>query len=179
MLSGGEKVRLELAKVIFENPNFLILDEPTNHLDILSKMKLEELLINYKGTVLFVSHDRYFVSKIAKSLLVFGDRETNYFNLNYEEYLELKKANQEDEVILVSEKPKIVKTLNKEQNKNIKRLEKDINNKENKIKELKEYLFEPDVYSDYKKVNDINNTILELESELVKLMEEWEKLATL
>ncbi len=179
VLSGGEKVRLELAKVIFENPNFLILDEPTNHLDILSKMKLEELLINYKGTVLFVSHDRYFVSKIAKSLLVFGDRETNYFNLNYEEYLELKKANQEDEVILVSEKPKIVKTLNKEQNKNIKRLEKDINNKENKIKELKEYLFEPDVYSDYKKVNDINNTILELESELVKLMEEWEKLATL
>ncbi len=178
-LSGGEKVRLELAKVIFENPNFLILDEPTNHLDILSKMKLEELLINYKGTVLFVSHDRYFVSKIAKSLLVFGDRETNYFNLNYEEYLELKKANQEDEVILVSEKPKIVKTLNKEQNKNIKRLEKDINNKENKIKELKESLFEPDVYSDYKKVNDINNTILELESELVKLMEEWEKLATL
>ncbi|MCX4253796.1 MAG: ABC-F family ATP-binding cassette domain-containing protein [Bacilli bacterium] len=179
VLSGGEKVRLELAKVIFENPNFLILDEPTNHLDILSKMKLEELLINYKGTVLFVSHDRYFVSKIAKSLLVFGDRETNYFNLNYEEYLELKKANQEDEVILVSEKPKIVKTLNKEQNKNIKRLEKDINNKENKIKELKESLFEPDVYSDYKKVNDINNTILELESELVKLMEEWEKLATL
>lgn len=179
VLSGGEKVRLELAKVIFENPNFLILDEPTNHLDILSKMKLEELLINYKGTVLFVSHDRYFVSKIAKSLLVFGDRETNYFNLNYEEYLELKKANPEDEVILVSEKPKIVKTLNKEQNKNIKRLEKDINNKENKIKELKEYLFEPDVYSDYKKVNDINNTILELESELVKLMEEWEKLATL
>lgn len=179
VLSGGEKVRLELAKVIFENPNFLILDEPTNHLDILSKMKLEELLINYKGTVLFVSHDRYFVSKIAKSLLVFGDRETNYFNLNYEEYLELKKANQEDEVILVSEKPKIVKTLNKEQNKNIKRLEKDINNKENKIKKLKESLFEPDVYSDYKKVNDINNTILELESELVKLMEEWEKLATL
>ena len=62
------------------------------------------------------------MSKIAKSLLVFGDRETNYFNLNYEEYLELKKANPEDEVILVSEKPKIVKTLNKEQNKNIKRL---------------------------------------------------------
>ena len=77
------------------------------------------------------------MSKIAKSLLVFGDRETNYFNLNYEEYLELKKANQEDEVILVSEKPKIVKTLNKEQNKNIKRLEKDINNKENKMYERK------------------------------------------
>ncbi|MDE5539794.1 MAG: ATP-binding cassette domain-containing protein, partial [Bacilli bacterium] len=70
-LSGGEKVRLELCKIIIQNPNFLILDEPTNHLDILGKEKLESLLASYGGTIMFVSHDRYFIDKIADSLLVF------------------------------------------------------------------------------------------------------------
>lgn len=71
MLSGGEKVRLQLCKILKKGPNLLILDEPTNHMDIIGKESLENLLQNYDGTVIFVSHDRFFVNKISDCLLIF------------------------------------------------------------------------------------------------------------
>ena len=87
MLSGGERVRLALCKLFRKNPNFLILDEPTNHMDIASKEALEELLLDYEGTLLFVSHDRYFIKKLANKLLVFTEGKTEFKDMGYEEYL--------------------------------------------------------------------------------------------
>ena len=88
MLSGGEKVRLALCKILKTRPNVLVLDEPTNHMDIVGKETLESMLKDYKGTLIFVSHDRYFVKKVAKQLLVFEDGTTNLYQFGYEQYQE-------------------------------------------------------------------------------------------
>ena len=88
MLSGGEKVRLALCKILKTRPNVLVLDEPTNHMDIVGKETLESMLKDYKGTLIFVSHDRYFVKKVATQLLVFEDGTTNLYQFGYEQYKE-------------------------------------------------------------------------------------------
>lgn len=88
MLSGGEKVRLALCKILKTRPNVLVLDEPTNHMDIVGKETLESMLNDYKGTLIFVSHDRYFVKKVATQLLVFEDGTTNLYQFGYEQYQE-------------------------------------------------------------------------------------------
>ena len=88
MLSGGEKVRLALCKILKTRPNVLVLDEPTNHIDIVGKETLESMLKDYKGTLIFVSHDRYFVKKVATQLLVFEDGTTNLYQFGYEQYQE-------------------------------------------------------------------------------------------
>lgn len=88
MLSGGEKVRLALCKILKTRPNVLALDEPTNHMDIVGKETLESMLKDYKGTLIFVSHDRYFVKKVATQLLVFEDGTTNLYQFGYEQYQE-------------------------------------------------------------------------------------------
>ena len=88
MLSGGEKVRLALCKILKTRPNVLVLDEPTNHMDIVGKETLESKLKDYKGTLIFVSHDRYFVKKVATQLLVFEDGTTNLYQFGYEQYQE-------------------------------------------------------------------------------------------
>ncbi len=151
VLSGGEKVRLELCEVIIKKPNLLILDEPTNHLDILSKVRLEEILKDYPGTILFVSHDRMFINNIANVLLVLKNKEAKYYNYNYAEYLERVK---EEEIILENKietkksnsKPKNLKSNEK---KEIKKIEIEIKKKEEKIKELQSSLYEPSIYNDY------------------------------
>jgi len=88
MLSGGEKVRLALCKILKRKPNVLILDEPTNHMDIVGKETLENMLKEFKGTLIFVSHDRYFVKQVATQLLVFEDGTTNLYKFGYDEYQE-------------------------------------------------------------------------------------------
>lgn len=88
MLSGGEKVRLALCKILKTRPNVLVLDEPSNHMDIVGKETLESMLKDYKGTLIFVSHDRYFVKKVATQLLVFEDGTTNLYQFGYEQYQE-------------------------------------------------------------------------------------------
>lgn len=174
VLSGGEKVRLELAKIINKNPNFLILDEPTNHLDIMSREKLESILKDYPGTILFVSHDRYFVQKIADSLLVFDKDKVDYYKLTYQEYME-RKNNESNVYQEVKKVEKKEKKLSKEKGKSSKYYEKEISKKEELIKSLKQSLYQEEVYSDYLKVNQINETLEKLEEELLVLMEEWEK----
>ena len=136
VLSGGEKVRLQLCKILRKSPNLLILDEPTNHLDIFSKEKLETLLTEYNGTVLFVSHDRYFINKVADSLLVFENDEVVYFDGKYDEYVNQKKS-----IVITSEKAKDKKISKKESKPKttfaiMKKLERDIDKKENKRKEI-------------------------------------------
>ena len=180
VLSGGEKVRLELCEVIIKKPNFLILDEPTNHLDILSKVRLEEILKDYPGTILFVSHDRMFINNIANVLLVLKNKEAKYYNYTYAEYLERVK----DEEIVLENKNEIKKSNSKPKNlkinekKEIKKIEIEIKKKEEKIKELQASLYEPNIYNDYNKVNEINNIINKLEEELLELMTKLEELST-
>ena len=86
-LSGGEKVRLELCNIFYTKPNFLILDEPTNHMDLVGKEALEKMLVNYEGTVLFVSHDRYFIDRVATGIMEFTEDRVNFYPVNYENYL--------------------------------------------------------------------------------------------
>lgn len=174
VLSGGEKVRLELAKIINKNPNFLILDEPTNHLDIKSREKLESILKNYPGTILFVSHDRYFVQKIADSLLVFDKDKVDYYRLTYQEYME-RKVNDKVEVAQVEIQAKKEKKVGKEKGKTSKYYEKEISKREELINNLKQSLYEEEVYTDYQKVKEINERLEGLEEELLVLMEEWEQ----
>lgn len=175
VLSGGEKVRLELCKIIYANPNFLILDEPTNHLDILCKTKLEQILATYKGTILFVSHDRYFLDKIATAILEFNKDKTRYYDLTYKEYLE-KERSINSEVTNDNKKINLKKVnKTKEQIKNGKKIEKEILSIENKIKLLKEELFNPINYCDYEKTNALNKEIENLEEKLLILLEELEK----
>ena len=177
VLSGGEKVRLQLCKILRKSPNLLILDEPTNHLDIFSKEKLETLLTEYNGTVLFVSHDRYFINKVADSLLVFENDEVVYFDGKYDEYVNQKKS-----IVITSEKAKDKKISKKESKPKttfaiIKKLERDIDKKENKRKELETKLFDKEIYTNITKVNEINDMIENLTKEIENLYDEWENIS--
>ena len=177
VLSGGEKVRLQLCKILRKSPNLLILDEPTNHLDIYSKEKLESLLTEYNGTVLFVSHDRYFINKVADSLLVFENDEVTYFNGKYDEYI-----NQKTNVVIKKDQVKEKKSNKKESKPKttfaiMKKLERDIDKKEKKRKELETKLFDKEIYTNITKVNEINDMIESLTKEIDKLYDEWEKIS--
>lgn len=177
VLSGGEKVRLQLCKILRKSPNLLILDEPTNHLDIFSKEKLESLLTEYNGTVLFVSHDRYFINKVADSLLVFENDEVVYFDGKYDEYV-----NKSKNVVITSEKTKDKKISKKESKPKttfaiMKKLERDIDKKENKRKELETKLFDKEIYTNITKVNEINDMIENLTKEIENLYDEWENIS--
>lgn len=177
VLSGGEKVRLQLCKILRKSPNLLILDEPTNHLDIYSKEKLESLLTEYNGTVLFVSHDRYFINKVADSLLVFENDEVIYFNGKYDEYI-----NQKTNVVIKKDKVKEKNSSKKESKPKttfaiMKKLERDIDKKESKRKELETKLFDKEIYTNITKVNEINDMIESLTKEIDKLYDEWEKIS--
>ena len=177
VLSGGEKVRLQLCKILRKSPNLLILDEPTNHLDIYSKEKLESLLTEYNGTVLFVSHDRYFINKVADSLLVFENDEDIYFNGKYDEYI-----NQKTNVVIKKDKVKEKNSSKKESKPKttfaiMKKLERDIDKKESKRKELETKLFDKEIYTNITKVNEINDMIESLTKEIDKLYDEWEKIS--
>ena len=98
VLSGGEKVRLSLAKLMLQHANLLILDEPTNHLDIPGKEALEDALRGFTGTILFVSHDRYFISQLATKMLVLHDGKADFLNETYQEYMEGKQVQEEKPV---------------------------------------------------------------------------------
>ena len=184
MLSGGEKVRLQLAKILKKGSNFLILDEPTNHMDIVGKESLEMLLKEYKGTILFVSHDRFFVNKIADSLLVFDKNGVKFYDCTYNEYEEKIKDEDIKEEGIHEQKKKNDNNLylqQKEQAKRdarIKKIEKEITLIENEVKVLEGSLQSEEVYTDYEKLTDIQNQIDESNMKINELMEEWEELST-
>lgn len=184
VLSGGERVRLQLCKILYTKPNVLILDEPTNHLDIVGREYLESILNEYQGTVLFVSHDRYFISKVATSLLVLAKDDYHLFKGNYKEYLESLKGQNIDnntskniddysknksDVLNESKKKLNTYNLGKEINK----LEREIKKLEERIKSLEESLYLEEVYSDYDKLNQVNNAIKEDKERLEELNTKW------
>lgn len=187
-LSGGERGRVSLAKLMLSNANFLILDEPTNHLDIMSKEILESALNRYTGTVLYVSHDRYFINKTASRIMELSSNTvTNYIG-NYDYYLEKRDILAPKEVKQVSsEKNTAVKDdwkaqkeeqakLRKRQN-DIAKIEKSIEQLEKDNSELDEQLALPEVYSDVKQLMKLNEKKQEIEKKLEKLYEDWETLS--
>lgn len=184
VLSGGERVRLQLCKILYTKPNVLILDEPTNHLDIVGREYLESILNEYQGTVLFVSHDRYFISKVATSLLVLAKDNYHLFKGNYKEYLESLKGqnidnntskniddNSKNKSDVLNEPKKKVNTYNL--GKEINKLEREIKKLEERIKSLEESLYLEEVYSDYDKLNQVNNEIKEDKERLEELNTKW------
>ncbi len=178
VLSGGEKVRLTLAKLMLEKPNLLILDEPTNHLDIMGKESLESALLEYTGTVMFVSHDRYFIQKLATAILNIDGDNTNYYPLNYDEYMDMREGkNYLGNIKPKEEKP--IENISKEKQKreNAKKaaaLERQISKAEEELEQLRELRFDPEYYQDYKKMNELDEKIDDKHNEIAHLMEQWE-----
>lgn len=185
-LSGGEKARLQLAKLMLEKNNLLVLDEPTNHLDITSKQVLEDALENYEGTIVFVSHDRYFINKIANKVLdITGDDYSIYLG-NYDYYLEkreqelIAKKLKEEKTDEVREKVANDYALGKEEKKRIRKLERTreellekIESLEEKVTIVNNELTKEEVYTDAIKVQEYNEELRSLNQEIEDLNNTW------
>ncbi|WP_066301091.1 ABC-F family ATP-binding cassette domain-containing protein [Bacillus sp. FJAT-29937] len=192
-LSGGEKARLALAKLMMQKANFLILDEPTNHLDLDSKEILENALIDYPGTILFVSHDRYFINRITTKVLELHENGANEFLGDYDYYVEKKLEQEELKALDLAEKPsssthvnqekssyqmdKEAKKLERQKQRRLEEVEKLIGRLEAQIAEFEQLLCEPDIYQDHEKVLEITKENNEAKSKLDELVEEWTVLA--
>lgn len=185
-LSGGEKARLQLAKLMLEKNNLLVLDEPTNHLDITSKQVLEDALENYEGTIVFVSHDRYFINKIANKVLDITEDDYSIYLGNYDYYLEkreqelIAKKLKEEKTEEVQEKVVNDYVLGKEEKKRIRKLERTREELLEKIESLEENvslvnneLTKEEVYTDAIKVQEYNEELRSLNQEIEDLNNTW------
>ncbi|MEH7120110.1 ABC-F family ATP-binding cassette domain-containing protein [Neobacillus vireti] len=193
-LSGGEKARLALAKLMLEKANLLILDEPTNHLDLDSKEVLENALIDYPGTILFVSHDRYFINRIATKVLELSSKGSVEFLGDYDYYVE-KKLEQEELAALAQaalakktaekdtieknsyQQDKESKKLERQRKRRLEEIEQRIEELEERIQEFEQQLCDPAIFQDHQKVLDINRQNEKAKIELEDFMEEWAALA--
>lgn len=202
-LSGGEKARVSLAKLMLMNANVLILDEPTNHLDLYSKEILEASLIDYEGTLLFISHDRYFLNKMAERILELTPNGMLSFLGNYDDYLEKKKDLAEFAAELPLKEPgnrqretgsggpaapsgkataadvqadKQARREDRSRGRKLEQLERDIAARENDIAELEQQLASPEVFNDYVLVLEKNTELEKVRLELEGFYAEWEKL---
>ena len=193
-LSGGEKARLALAKLMLEKANLLILDEPTNHLDLDSKEVLENALIDYPGTILFVSHDRYFINRIATKVLELSPKGSVEFLGDYDYYVE-KKLEQEELAALAQaalakktaekdtieknsyQQDKESKKLERQRKRRLEEIEQRIEELEELIQEFEQQLCDPAIFQDHQKVLDINSQNEKAKIELEHFMDEWAILA--
>ncbi|MBS3681258.1 ABC-F family ATP-binding cassette domain-containing protein [Ornithinibacillus massiliensis] len=186
-LSGGEKARLALAKLRMQKANLLILDEPTNHLDIDSKEVLEAALIDFPGTIVFVSHDRYFINKIADKVVEMQRDGATVYLGDYDYYIEKKQEEEELERLQAEEnQPKATnekKLSFKEEKKRqseerkrerqIAKLEEDIERLEEELASLEEEMTKPEVYENHEKALEYTNKTNEVKQEIENLMDEW------
>lgn len=174
-LSGGEKVRLSLVKLMLEQPNFLIMDEPTNHLDLIGKEALENSLMEYDGTMLFVSHDRYFIDKMATSILHIDERGAILYKMSYQDYLEKDKPKVVDIKQEKEKKSSKDTRSNMNYSREVTKLEKKIQEKEEEIEALRELRFDPEYYHDYQKMRELDEQIDDVNNEIENLMAKWEE----
>lgn len=191
LLSGGEKARVALAKLAMQKDNFLILDEPTNHLDIDSKEVLENALIEYDGTLLFVSHDRYFINRIATGVLELSEEGSTYYHGNYDYYME-KKAEEEERQALLNDtqnvednkvtKDKLSYEESKERQKEQRKLERlvdslevELQEAEEKIESIQKEMEQPEILEDHEKLLDLDKELQEVYAKQETLLETWEK----
>ncbi|GAE43304.1 MULTISPECIES: ABC-F family ATP-binding cassette domain-containing protein [Bacillus] len=191
-LSGGQKARLALAKLMMQKSNLLILDEPTNHLDLNSKEILENALIDYPGTLLFVSHDRYFINRVTTTVVELSTEGAQEYLGDYDYYVEKKnemieraELEQEDEVpvqkVVAQEKlnyleEKERKQLERQRTRKIEELEQNIVGLEEEIATLEDQLCLPEIYADYEKASEITTKKQTLQEQLEACMAEWEEL---
>jgi len=188
LLSGGERCRVNLLKLMLSKSNFLLLDEPTNHLDIMSREALEDAILGYVGTILLISHDRYFLNKVIGKIIELTRTGLNEYLGNYSYYIEKKKnplrfqeieefsgmtkTQQQNE----KKKKKELEKFEKDKKQNLKELEKRISDLENLLTELDEKLCLPEVYSNPEECIKVNNEISASQVELEELYTEWENL---
>lgn len=180
VLSGGEKVRLALCKLMLKRANFLILDEPTNHLDIESKEALEDALLNYDGTILFVSHDRYFIQKLANSILKIENQSVLIEELDVLKVLEENNRKifknskvEENQELTDFEISQLKRRLSKQSEK----LLSDITIAEEELEELRDLRYDPDYYHDFKKMDSLNEQIDEAHNKIANLVDEWSSIS--
>lgn len=181
-LSGGERARLELLKLMLSNSNFLLLDEPTNHLDIESKEILEKAISDYTATVLTISHDRYFLNKVVNKIWYLNENKITEYLGNYDYFLE--KLHQKDSIeektisrteIDKEKKKKRQLEREKSQKKEIlKNIEKEIFEIEEKIDKLNKLLQDPDIFENKAKSLEIYNDLSKLSKDKEKLYLQWE-----
>lgn len=183
-LSGGEKVRLALCKILRKKPNILILDEPTNHMDIIGKETLERLLSNYTGTVITVSHDRYFINRVCSRLIVFNDGKIELFDGKYSEYESRKTASEsgdnQGKSVEVKKKEKPVSQSKEEARRahRMRFLEEKMNVINEQISSLQDVMHNDEsVYTDYVKIAEIESQISALKENLAPIEEEWLELS--
>ncbi|MED3548833.1 ABC-F family ATP-binding cassette domain-containing protein [Cytobacillus praedii] len=192
-LSGGEKARLALAKLMMQRANFLILDEPTNHLDLDSKEILENALIDYPGTILFVSHDRYFINRITTKVIELSKNGTTEYLGDYDYYIEKKQEQEELKALNSVQKnsapqqgsqektsyqlDKEAKKVERQRQRRLEEVERQIGELEVLISDYEQQLCEPEVYQDHEKVLEITNKNNEAKVKLDELVEEWTELA--
>ncbi len=186
-LSGGEKGRVVLAKLMLSGANFLLLDEPTNHLDMFSKEILEDAINNFSGTILYISHDRYFINKTATRILEMNQNGITQYLGNYTYYIEKKLENKQNQIentiTQVAEessnkeqwlKQKEEQTKIKRKQNQIKRIEDEISEIENQINEMDKLLCLEEVYTNHEKSKEIYDNKSKLEDELENLYQQWE-----
>lgn len=185
-LSGGEKCRINLLKLMLSESNLLLLDEPTNHLDIMSREALEDAIMSYDGTVLLISHDRYFLNKVINRIYELKETEVKEYLGNYNYYVEKKKnplrfAYEEEiegksktQIQQEKRKKREVEKAEKELKQKIKNIEDEISNKESYLVELQNDLCLEEVYSTPTKSEEVNKEILKVEKELEELYSQWE-----
>ncbi len=181
-LSGGERAKISLLKIMLAKPNFLILDEPTNHLDIISREVLENALLDFNGTLLVVSHDRYFINKLATKIVHLTHNSAVLIDGNYENYLLFRENSKENEVNISSKKPVVNEyKLKKERASNerkrktkIARLETEIEEKENLIKETENQLSLPEITANYEELLRLTELLDTSRLELEDLYSQWE-----
>ena len=189
-LSGGEKCRINLLKLMLSKSNLLLLDEPTNHLDIMSREALEDAILEYDGTLMVISHDRYFLNKVIGRILELKEDGVTEYLGNYSYYQEKKLnpsrfesyeelANGKTKTQLKDEKKKKREAEKeaKAMQLKIKNLEKTISEKEDELTQLQEQLCLESIYSNPSESQRVNNEIKELEETIANLYEEWESLA--
>ncbi len=175
-LSGGERVRLALAKLMLEHGNLLLLDEPTNHLDIPTKEALEDALSDYDGTILFVSHDRMFLKKMATRILEISE-DSKVYDLTYDEYIEKKKTDSLTESVQVVNQPSSVSDFQDRKviKNRIAKLESLLDAAQKELDQMEELRYEPEYYESYQKMDELEERIAQKEKEIESLMEEWEE----
>lgn len=184
-LSGGERAKLSLLKIMLSKPNFLILDEPTNHLDIISREVLENALLDFNGTLLVVSHDRYFINKLATKIVHLTHNGAVLIDGNYDTYVEFRQ-NQKSGEEVVQKKPVVNEyKLRKEQAKEerlkksrINKLESEIARTETEIAEIEALISSPEISGDYEKLLECTEELNEKKNTLDALYDEWEALQT-